>query len=170
MKKILLTILMVAVYTAGTAQDNDGTKVKPGDKVPSFTVTMTDGSKINIEDLKGKTVLVNFWATWCPPCRAELQRVEKEIIEKFAGEDFVFLPISRGEKKETVTGFLEKNGYKFVAGLDTDNKIFPLFAESGIPRNFIVDSKGNIAATEIGYSPELFDELLKKIEKTLKTK
>lgn len=72
------------------------TLVKVGDPVPDFTVKMFDGSTVDIASLKGKVVLINFWATWCPPCRAELKQVQKQIIDRFAGRDFVFLPISRG--------------------------------------------------------------------------
>ena len=83
------------------------TLVKVGDPVPDFTVKMFDGSTVDIASLKGKVVLINFWATWCPPCRAELKQVQKQIIDRFAGRDFVFLPISRGETREAVEKFRE---------------------------------------------------------------
>lgn len=83
------------------ADTESTTLVKAGDKAPDFTVEMFDGTKTSLAELKGKVVLLNFWATWCPPCRQELTRVQKDIIDRFAGRNFVFLPISRGESGKT---------------------------------------------------------------------
>lgn len=144
------------------------TLVKVGDDVPTFVVEMFDGQKIDTKELKGKVVLINFWATWCPPCQLELKRVQKEIVDRFKGKDFVFLAISREETREQVQKFREKNGYTFPMGLDPDRKIYSKFATSTIPRNFIVDKKGKIVTMEVGYTEESFAELIKKIEDLLK--
>jgi len=169
MKKILLLavyLLTLGSLTGLKAQAKE-TLVKVGDDVPEFVVDMFDGKKIDIKDLKGKIVLINFWATWCPPCQEELKRVQKEIIDKFKGKDFVFLAISREETKEQVAKFREKNGYTFPMGLDPERKIFEKFATASIPRSFIIDKKGKIVAIEVGYTKKSFDELIKKIEKLL---
>ena len=68
------------------ADTESTTLVKAGDKAPDFTVEMFDGTKTSLAELKGKVVLLNFWATWCPPCRQELTRVQKDIIDRFAGQ------------------------------------------------------------------------------------
>lgn len=106
------------------AQAAAATLVRAGDAAPDFTVSLFDGGSVRLSDLRGKTVLVNFWATWCPPCREELTRVQAELIDRFEGRDFVFLPISRGETRETVARFREQTGYRFPMGLDPEQTIY----------------------------------------------
>ena len=148
-------------------QVDASTLVKQGQVAPDFTVEMFDGKTVRLSDLKGKVVLLNFWATWCPPCREELARVQTDIIDRFAGKDFVFLPISRGEELQTVNAFRKRMGYTFPMGLDPDQKIFRRYATNYIPRNFLIDRNGNVALVSIGYDKREFAHLVETIEKEL---
>ncbi|MBQ5844015.1 MAG: redoxin domain-containing protein [Alistipes sp.] len=151
-------------------QIDASTIAKDGTVAPDFTVEMFDGSKIKLSELRGKVVLVNFWATWCPPCREELTRVQKEIIDRFAGEEFVFLPISRGEELHTVAAFRKRMGYTFPMGLDPDQRIFRRYATNYIPRNFLINREGKVVLASIGYDKGEFAHLIKAIEKTINNK
>ncbi|MBQ5860520.1 MAG: redoxin domain-containing protein [Alistipes sp.] len=144
------------------------TLIKKGDKAPDFTVEMVDGEQITLSKLKGKVVVVNFWATWCPPCRQELKVVEKELINRFKGKDFVFLPISRGEAKKTVEAFRKQNGYTFPMGLDPKQTIYKKYASNYIPRNFVVGKDGKVIYVSVGYEPKEFAEMVEVIEKAVK--
>ena len=166
-------ILLAIAPSAAQAQSQDDevaktTIVKKGDKAPDFTVEMVDGSKIQLSKLKGKVVLVNFWATWCPPCREELKHVQKQIIDHFKGKDFVLLPISRGEKKEVVEAFRKKMNYTFPMGLDPKQSIYKLYAQNYIPRNFVVGNDGKVIYLSVGYTPEEFAEMIATIDAALK--
>lgn len=134
---------------------------------PDFTVSLFDGGSVRLSDLRGKTVLVNFWATWCPPCREELTRVQAELIDRFEGRDFVFLPVSRGETRETVARFREQTGYRFPMGLDPEQTIYKMYATNFIPRNFLVGPDGRVIVATTGYEPEEFDALVETIRKSL---
>ena len=171
---IAIILFMLLAPTPAQAQTQDrptpeqATLVKDGMVAPDFELTMFDGSVVKLADLKGKVVLLNFWATWCPPCRKELSRVEKDIIEKFKGQDFVFLPVSRGEKKEVVAAFREKMGYTFPMGLDADSSIYKKYAETYIPRNFLIGKDGKVVKASVGYDEAEFAELIELIEKEIK--
>lgn len=151
----------------GASQSDSTTLVKVGDPAPDFSVALFDGSHLTLSELRGKVVLLNFWATWCPPCRQELTRVQKDLIDRFAGRDFLFLPVSRGEKRSDVAAFREKTGYTFPMGLDSTRTIYNRYATNFIPRNYLIDRDGRIITATIGYSPEEFDELIAAIERTL---
>ena len=170
---IVVIIVAILLLPSGEAdkesetQTESTTLVKAGDMAPDFTVEMVDGSSVTLGDLKGNVVLLNFWATWCPPCRQELARVQSDVIDRFAGRDFVFLPISRGETHQTVAAFREKTGYSFPMGLDPSQTVYDRYASNYIPRNFVIDRNGKVVLASVGYDPEEFDEMIKTIEKTL---
>lgn len=151
----------------GSSDIESTTLVKTGETAPDFTVDMFGGGKTDLAELKGKVVLVSFFATWCPPCRQEMARVQGDIIDRFTGRDFVFLPISRGEKAEEVAAFREKYGYTFPMGLDPSQTIYDRYASNYIPRNFLIGADGKVVLATVGYDTEEFDEMIKTIEKTL---
>lgn len=143
------------------------TLVHAGEEAPDFSVGMFDGSTVTLSELRGKVVLLNFWATWCPPCREELTRVQSDIIDRFAGRDFLFLPVSRGESRQAVAAFRQKTGYDFPMGLDSTRSVYDRYASNYIPRNFLIDAEGKVVTATIGFEPEEFDELIRAIEATL---
>lgn len=135
------------------------TLVKTGDVAPDFTVEMLDGTKVNLSALRGKVVLVSFWATWCPPCRLELSHMQDDVINRFEGKDLVVLPISRGEERKTVESYINKMGYTFPIGLDPKQTIYRKYASNYVPRSVVVGRDGVVAYVGVGYDEQIAKEI-----------
>jgi peroxiredoxin len=126
-----------------------------------FTLTSLDGKTYSLAGLRGKIVLLNFWATWCPPCRKEMPDMEK-LSQTYADQGLVVLAVS-DEGREVVAPFIEKQQYTFPVLLDTDDKVHEDFDVEGIPKSFIFDRDGRLAAQAIDMrTASQFMELLKQ--------
>lgn len=143
------------------------TLINAGDVAPDFTVEMLDGSKVTLSALQGKPTLLIFWATWCPPCRLELSKLQEHIIDRY-GNKINVLPISRGEERAKVEEYISKMGYTFAVGLDGDQSIYRKYATNYIPRCFVIDAKGKVLYSGVGYDKAIAKEVEQNIEKALR--
>src|ERR1035437_215339 len=125
-----------------------------------FTLTGMDGKTYSLAGLKGRIVLLNFWATWCPPCRKEMPDMEK-LYRGYEKKGLIVLAVS-DEERITVEQFLAKNPYSFPVALDPGRKVNAAFSVEGIPKSFIFDREGRLAAQAIDMRTESqFLQLLK---------
>lgn len=135
--------------------------------MPSFSISDTDGNRISLADLRGKVVLVNFWATWCAPCRAEMPRLEKDVWQKYKSENFAMVGIAREQATAEISRFRAEHGYTYPMAADPRREVYRLFAEAGIPRNYVVGGDGTILFQSAGYVQEEFDRMIQVIEREL---
>ena len=117
-----------------------------------FSLTGMGGKTYTLASLKGKVVLLNFWATWCPPCRREMPDMEK-LSQRFGKQGLVVLAVS-DEKRETVEGFLAKQAYTFPVVLDPERKVNDAYGIGGIPNSFVFDRNGKLVAQSIDMRTE----------------
>jgi len=170
MKKILLS-LFIFIWTIATyAQIDKDSYVKIGDAVPAFSFEIEKGKIVNIAEYKGKIILINFFATWCPPCNVELPLAQKEIWDQYKdNKNFAFLVFGREEGWEKLLPYKAKKGFTFPILPDADRSIFNKFAKQSIPRNILVDENGKIIYQSMGYEDVEFKKLVKTIQDKLST-
>lgn len=167
--KYLILLLAVASCNIVFGQPADADAlVKTGDIVPAFSFEIEKGKTVNITDYKGKLVLINFFATWCPPCRAELPEIQKQVWAKYKdNEKFTLLVFGREEDWDVLNAFKKKFKYTFPILPDMSRRIFSRFATQSIPRNVLIDGEGKIIYQSVGYDEKEFKAMLAIIDKAL---
>ncbi len=134
--------------------------VRDKKKAPPCCLESLSGEKVQLSDLKDKIIFLNFWASWCGPCKEEMPSIET-LYQRYKERDVIFLSISVDyEGSEPVRKFIEKNRYRFPILLDPKGKTLDLFEISKIPATLIIDRKGRMIGRVIGprnwSSPEVF--------------
>lgn len=141
-----------AVKSQPPAKDNN---LNPKPVTPAanaagdFTLTALDGSKVTLSELKGKKVFLNFWATWCPPCRAEMPDIQK-LYKESENSGLVILAVNIGEDEATVKSFMDKNGFSFKVLLDQQGDVAKTYQVSAIPASYFINTDGSVSNKHIG--------------------
>jgi len=148
------------------ARDNAGA-VK-ADLPPDFYLEDLDGKRIGLHELRGKVVLLNFWATWCPSCRFEMPSMET-LHREFADRGLVILAVSMQEPAEDVRAFYKEHDLSFAALVDHDGKVFRRYDIRSLPTTLVINRRGYIVDKVIGYrdwysdqNREVFQQLLRE--------
>ena len=120
-----------------------------GQQAAPFTVTLFDGKKLSLDDLRGKTVFLNFWASWCPPCRAEARDLEA-AWQRIKDSGVVFLGVDIQDTEEDARAYLKEFNVTYPNGRDLTGKVAVDYGVWGIPETFFIDPQGRITYKHVG--------------------
>lgn len=141
-------------------------RIDPPEEAEDFTLKTLKGGTVSLKDYRGRLIFLNFWATWCPPCRAEMPSMQR-LWEEFKEEDFVILAIDIQEESKLVSSFMNERGLSFPVLLDEKGKVARSYGIRGIPTTFFLNPEGEIIGKAVGErdwdseeSFQLIDELL----------
>jgi thiol-disulfide isomerase/thioredoxin len=131
---------------------------------PPFTVVALDGTKFNLDEMGGRVVLIDFWATWCGPCNAELPYMKK-IAKEFAGQPLVIISVSWDSDERKWKDFINKNEMTWVQYRDADHELSKRFDVNAIPHYFTIDADGVLTSEILGSGSDVEGKLKKLVTK-----
>jgi thiol-disulfide isomerase/thioredoxin len=145
----ILAVLATAAVLAAVADDDGVFKPWRGKATPLLAGPSLDGRKVDLRDFRGRVVVVNFWATWCEPCREEMPSLER-LRTQLTGKPFEVLAVNYGESREKVAKFLDREFVSLPVLLDSQKEAGDRWNVQGFPMTFVVDARGRIRYTVFG--------------------
>lgn len=164
---MLIVVSPSAFAKAERPQSTPADLLQAGSMAPDFTLKNLKGKPVTLSQYRGKVVFLNFWATWCPPCRAEMPAMER-LNEVYAGRDFVILAVNVEEDVAAVKTFLKEHPHSFTVLLDPEARAQNLYGVYRFPETFLIDKRGKIDEHYLGARDWSGVEFLKKINAMMK--
>lgn len=134
-------------------------------EAPDFTLNYLNGEEVSLSDFRGKVVFLNFWATWCGPCRVEMPSMN-DLHADLKDENFVLLAVNQQEEPSVVADFVEEQGYDFPILMDRNGRTSYQYGIRGIPTTYIIGPDGNVIAGKVGthiYDGEQYRALFRQL-------
>ena len=154
----IVALCLVGLYIASRRTAAKPKPAASGNAAPDFTVTDIDGRKLTLSDLKGKVVLLDFWATWCTPCRAEIPHFV-EMQNKYGPQGFQVIGISMDDDAKPVREFYQQYKMNYPVAVGDDKLADQFGGVMGLPVNFLIDREGRIHSKHLGATDvSVFDE------------
>ncbi|MEE8318786.1 MAG: redoxin family protein [Dehalococcoidales bacterium] len=150
--KIMTALMLVIVFTLGLGLagcSSAGTAPEVGKLAPDFQLSNLEGQSVSLSDFRGQPVLVNFWASWCGPCRYEMPFLQ-QIHEEQAANGLVVLGINLGESPGEVREFMGEFGLTFTTLLDSEQDVALMYNVRSIPTTLLIDENGVIQGRKVG--------------------
>ncbi|NOX77166.1 MAG: TlpA family protein disulfide reductase [Gammaproteobacteria bacterium] len=154
---LLFSIVLSSVAQAGTLNG----------PAPDFTLKSRSGENIKLSELRGEVVMINFWASWCAPCRQEMPLLEA-MYDKYADLGFTLLGVNVEEDSSQATDLLREIPVSFPVLFDNTNRVSKLYNVVAMPSTILVDRDGNMRYLHRGYLPGYEDEYVKQIKELIR--
>lgn len=172
MKKLIFSAVLVAMvgwagynFFFSSDEENtlqDGAGLKVGDEAPDFELTSLDGEAVRLADYRGQRVFLNFWATWCPPCREEMPDMQKLYDETDVA--IIAVNMTASENGEAgVEDWISSEGFSFPVPLDPEGEVTDLYEIRAYPTSYLIDSEGRISHVALGAMD--YERMLDETEK-----
>ena len=120
-------------------------EMKDRSAAPDFTLSDPSGKKVSLKDYRGKIVFLNFWATWCGPCRTEMPAMDR-LYREFKGKDFEMLAVNVKDKRDDALKFMKELKISYPVALDQEGEIGLLYGAWGLPTTYLIDREGRVLA------------------------
>lgn len=168
-KSLTLAFLFFSLVAFSQNEVDRGYHVKVGDKAPNITLHLTNGTTTTIDQLRGKVVVLQFTASWCPVCRREMPHLEKEIWEANKNKNFLLIGVDFKQPQDTAVAFKKEMKITYPMAVDPTGSAFFQFADknAGVTRNIVIDQNGKIAFLTRLYDRNEFLAMKKEIGELL---
>ena len=156
----LLILGSLAVLAVGSVSAQS--VVKPGDPVPSLRLAAGDGKTVSLADYKGKVVLIDFWASWCGPCRSAFPAING-LYEELRDRGFEAVAVNLDEKRQDADRFLADRPHTLTVLFDPNGGSATAFGLGGMPSSFVVDREGRVRFAHTGYTPATLEDYRREV-------
>jgi len=150
LKVILIMVLASGLLISGCVRTEESTRI--GGQAPDFKLSDLDGKSVSLKDFRGSPILINFWASWCEPCRNEMPLLQ-EIFEEWSDDGLVVMAINTGESRTAVQAFMQNNNLSLPVLLDTQQATTQKYGIFFFPTTLFIDEDGIIQKKIIGAFP-----------------
>jgi peroxiredoxin len=146
---LIFNLLCTSCVISINQDSNRNADPEPGHRAPDFVLRSLKGSNVRVQNLRGHPILVNFWATWCGPCRSEMPDIQ-EVHRRYRSEGLVVLAVTSEVSSAEVRDFADKLDIDFPILLDSSGKVAEAYGVQGLPTSFFIDSEGIIQEVYLG--------------------